>query len=60
MTPVGPDSILPAATTGPGTAGRGPSAAGWEELLHDWQTRSEHDGGYSLLRCRVCGTEVVR
>lgn len=35
-------------------------AVHWDELLHDWQTRSEHDGGYSLLRCRVCGTEVVR
>ena len=32
----------------------------WDELLHDWQVRSEHDGGYSLLRCRLCGTEVVR
>jgi hypothetical protein len=35
-------------------------AALWDELLHDWQLRSEHDGGYSLLRCRVCGTELVR
>ena len=34
--------------------------ARWDELLHDWQVRSEHDGGYSLLRCRLCGTEVVR
>ena len=36
------------------------SAAGWDELLHAWQLRSEHDGGYSLLRCRLCGTELVR
>jgi hypothetical protein len=32
----------------------------WVELLHDWRTVSEHDGGYALLRCQVCGTEVVR
>ena len=32
----------------------------WEELLHDWQVRSEHDGGYVLVRCRVCGTETLR
>ena len=35
-------------------------AVRWEELLHDWQTRSEHDGGYTLLRCRVCGTDTLR
>ena len=32
----------------------------WEELLHDWQVRSEHDGGYVLVRCRVCATETLR
>lgn len=51
--------------TGPGPSPAQPGESAldlvrWEELLHDWQTRSEHDGGYSLLRCRVCGTEVVR
>ncbi len=30
------------------------------ELLHDWRVVSEHDGGYTLVRCRVCRTEVVR
>ena len=35
-------------------------AVRWEELLHDWQVRSEHDGGYVLLRCRVCGTDTLR
>lgn len=35
-------------------------AVRWEELLHDWQVRSEHDGGYVLLRCRVCGTDSLR
>ena len=40
-----------------------PVAAGalpWGELLHDWRVLSEHDGGYTLLRCRICGTDVVR
>lgn len=36
------------------------AAVNWDELLHDWTVRSEHDGGYTLLRCRTCGTEVVR
>lgn len=56
MTPVGPDPILPAAVHADVVA---VDLLHWEELLHDWQTRAEHDGGYSLLRCRVCGTEVV-
>jgi hypothetical protein len=41
-------------------AGAAAADPAWDELLHDWQTRSEHDGGYTLLRCRVCRTEVVR
>jgi hypothetical protein len=32
----------------------------WSELLHDWRVVSEHDGGYTLVRCRVCRTETVQ
>ena len=26
-------------------------------LLHDWTIMVEHDGGYVLARCAVCGRE---
>lgn len=28
-------------------------------LLHDWQVTAEHDGGYVLGRCLVCGLEEL-
>lgn len=28
-------------------------------LLHDWTVTAEHDGGYVLGRCHVCGMESL-
>ena len=28
-------------------------------LLHDWVVTAEHDGGYVLGRCSVCGDETL-
>lgn len=29
------------------------------QLLHDWVITAEHDGGYVLGRCAVCGDESL-
>lgn len=29
----------------------------FDALLHDWQVVAEHDAGYVLGRCSVCGAE---
>jgi hypothetical protein len=29
----------------------------FDALLHDWVVVAEHDGGYVLARCSVCGNE---
>lgn len=31
----------------------------WTALLHEWVVTSEHDAGYVLGRCRVCGLEEL-
>jgi hypothetical protein len=31
----------------------------WLVLLHDWVVTAEHDGGYVLGRCAVCGVESL-
>lgn len=28
-------------------------------LLHDWVVTAEHDGGYVLGRCSVCGDQAL-
>ena len=28
-------------------------------LLHDWVVTAEHDGGYVLGRCALCGDEAL-
>ena len=30
------------------------------DLVHDWQVLAEYDGAYTLHRCSVCRTELVR
>jgi hypothetical protein len=29
------------------------------DLLHDWVVTAEHDGGYVLGRCALCGDEAL-
>ena len=59
MSAAGPSPVEDGVPLGPAALGLG-GALRWEELLHDWQVRSEHDGGYVLVRCRVCATETLR